>query len=77
MPDTMTHAARIADSIILHAPHYIVGQDAAGHWLAVETHGSSGGIFVTRDAALHYALGETSRRPGAIDFVERLAGFLS
>ena len=48
------------------APAFLVGQDGEGHWLAVETHGLGGGIFVNRDAALHYALGETGRRPGAI-----------
>lgn len=45
---------------------YLVGRDDEGHWLAVETHGLGGGLFVTRDAALHYARGETARRPGAV-----------
>ena len=45
---------------------FLVGQDGAGHWLAVETHGLGGGIFTTRDAALHYALRETGRRPDAV-----------
>ena len=43
-----------------------MGQDGEGHWLAVETLGLGGGLFTTRDAALHYALGETGRRPEAV-----------
>ena len=45
---------------------FLVGQDSEGHWLAVETHGLGGGIFTSKDAALHYALGETGRRPEAV-----------
>ena len=44
--------------------HFLVGQDREGHWLAVETHGLGGGIFASRDAALHYAKSETEKRPG-------------
>jgi hypothetical protein len=35
--------------------NYVVGQNSKGNWVAVETHGLAGGIFVSRDAALHYA----------------------
>ena len=45
---------------------FVVGQDGRGCWLAVETHGLGGGLFVSRDAALHYARDETMRRPGGI-----------
>ena len=45
---------------------FLVGQDGEGHWLAVETHGLGGGIFVTKDAALRYARVETDKRPGAV-----------
>ncbi len=48
------------------APAFLIGHDGHGHWLAVETHGLGGGMFVTQEAALHYARSETSRRPGAI-----------
>ncbi|MDQ0470950.1 hypothetical protein [Labrys wisconsinensis] len=47
-------------------PDFLVGQDSAGHWLALETHGLAGGIFRSRDAALHYAMLETSHRPEAV-----------
>lgn len=51
-------------------PSFVVGRDARGNWLAVETHGLGGGLFVTRDAALHYARDETGRRPGAVTLVD-------
>jgi hypothetical protein len=46
-----------------------VGQNREGLWVAVETTGVAGGIFKSRDAALHYAAFETDRRPGAVRFV--------
>ncbi|TGD98039.1 hypothetical protein [Methylobacterium nonmethylotrophicum] len=45
---------------------FLVGQSPEGHWLAVETHGLGGGIFRTCRDALHYAAGETGRRPDAV-----------
>jgi hypothetical protein len=46
-----------------------VGRNREGLWVAVETSGMAGGIFTSRDAALHYAAFETDRRPGAVCFV--------
>jgi hypothetical protein len=43
-----------------------IGKNRHGLWVVVETNGASGGIFSSRDAALHYATFETDRRPGAI-----------
>ncbi len=68
--DISSNASTLTDTL-----HYVVGPDAAGHWLAVETHGSGGGLFVSLDAALHYARSETGRREGAVDLVERLVAF--
>ena len=48
------------------APDYLIGRDAQGHWLAVETHGRGGGLFASRTAALSYARFETGRRAGAV-----------
>ena len=45
---------------------FVVGQDETGHWVAVETSGRGGGIFVNRQAALNYAAFEAGRRPGAV-----------
>ena len=50
---------------------FLVGQDLEGHWLAVETHGLGGGIFRSRDTALHYARDECHGRPGAVRFVDQ------
>lgn len=53
-------------------PAYLVGRDAEGHWLAVETHGLAGGIFRTEAAAAHFAAFETGHRAGAVARAERL-----
>ena len=47
-------------------PRFIVGQDGRGRWIAVETHGLAGGIFRSCKDAIHYAEGETQRRPEAV-----------
>ncbi|CAN7715296.1 hypothetical protein [Bosea sp. LjRoot237] len=49
MPAAATSAAR---------PHFKIGRDREGHWIAVETHGRGGGYFRSRDDALHYARAE-------------------
>jgi len=36
-------------------PHFAIGRDREGHWIAVETHGRGGGYFRSLDDALHYA----------------------
>ena len=56
-----------------------IGQDSSGHWLVRENHGLVGGIFVSRDAALHFAEDERSVLPGAtIRFAHRpMASLLS
>ncbi len=48
-------------------PHFVVGQDARGYWLAIETHNLGGGIFKSRADALHFVDFETGHRPGAIE----------
>jgi hypothetical protein len=47
-------------------PSFVVGKDRNGSWLAIETHGLGGGIFLDRDAATHYAEFETGHRPGSV-----------
>ena len=53
------------------SPHFVVGRDAEGRWLALEAQGRSGGIFRSRADALHYARGETGRRAGAVTLAAR------
>ncbi len=48
-------------------PHFLVGQDVSGLWLAVETHDLCGGLFKSREDALHFVEAETHRRPGAVE----------
>jgi hypothetical protein len=43
-----------------------VGRDHGGRWVAVETSGASGGIFTSREAALHFAQWESDGQPGAV-----------
>jgi len=45
---------------------FVVGQDETGRWVAGESSGRGGGIFVDRQAALNYAAFEAGRRPGAV-----------
>lgn len=58
--------------VIAHAvtapqqPCFVVGQDPQGRWVAVESHGLGGGIFRSCKDAIHYAVGETDRRPDAV-----------
>lgn len=49
---------------------FLVGRDPEGHWVALETHGSGGGLFLSREAAAEYAEFETGHRPGAVLFTE-------
>lgn len=50
---------------------FIVGQDQEGYWLAIETHGRGGGVFISREAALKYAEFETDHRRGAVTCTAR------
>ena len=60
-----------APAIVAKAPQspttsFVVGQDPQGRWVAVETHGLGGGLFRTRNDALHYAVDLTDHRPDAV-----------
>jgi hypothetical protein len=48
------------------APHILqVGQDRRGRWMVQENHGLIEGVFISRDAALHFARLERHAFPGA------------
>jgi hypothetical protein len=51
--------------------HFRVGQNGRGQWVAVDADGTCGGIFISREAAMHFAAFETDRRPGAISLTSR------
>jgi hypothetical protein len=42
-----------------------VGQDGRGRWMVQENHGLIEGLFVSREAALHFARLERHAFPGA------------
>ena len=39
---------------------FVLGRDHGGHWIVQETHGLCGGLFASKDAAIHYARSEDS-----------------
>ena len=41
------------------APHFLLGLDAAGHWVIRETSGRRAGLFRSREAAIKYARHES------------------
>ena len=45
---------------------FVVGQDEDGHWVAVESQGRGGGIFINREAAVKYAAFETGQHSDAV-----------
>ena len=47
--------------------HFIIGQDTTGQWLALETHRLGGGVFKSRQSAIHFVELETGRRAGAYE----------
>ncbi|SOR26695.1 protein of unknown function [Methylorubrum extorquens] len=66
MSPTLQVAAIHADASATDADQFIVGQDPAGHWVAIEIHGRAGGLFRSRKDALDYAEDETDHRPDAV-----------
>lgn len=48
----------------------LIGRDRRGHWVAMDKDRTCGGLFVSRDAALSYALAENGNRADAINIVE-------
>jgi hypothetical protein len=45
---------------------FLIGKNSRGHWVAQRKHGQSGGLFVSRAAALKFALFENGNRPEAV-----------
>src|SRR5579863_5763126 len=50
-------------------PVFMIGQDRRGHWVARESSGARGGLFVSRGEALKFAKREGDVHPHAIVFV--------
>lgn len=66
MSPTVQVAAIHVQAPASDAARFIVGQNPEGHWVAIEIHGRSGGLFRSREAAVDYAEGQTDRRPDAV-----------
>lgn len=47
----------------------LIGRNGRGQWIARECHGLYGGLFVSRENAVRYALFENGHRPEAIIMV--------
>jgi hypothetical protein len=47
-------------------PLFLIGKNSRGHWVAQKQHGQCGGLFVSRAAALKFALFENGNRPEAV-----------
>ena len=66
----MSIPSEIVDAQTAHCQveglQFVVGQDELGRWIAVESHGRGGGIFVNRRAALNYAAFEAGQRSDAV-----------
>jgi hypothetical protein len=53
----------------LRPPLFMIGQDERGHWVVQELKGNSGGMFVSREAAMRYVRSENGHRPQAVVMV--------
>lgn len=63
---TQAKQAEPPSTSLLRRPLFMIGQDERGNWVVQDEYGSSGGLFVNRDAALRYVRAENGRRPQAI-----------
>ncbi len=45
---------------------FMVGRDANGRWVVRDRNGLVGGLFADRASAVHFALEESDRVPGAV-----------
>lgn len=50
---------------------FVVGQDREGHWVAMESHGKCGGLFVNREAAVKYAAIESRGKSNALRYSQK------
>ena len=45
---------------------FLVGRDASGRWVVRDRKGLIGGLFTDRAAAVHFAIEQSDRVPGAV-----------
>lgn len=52
---------------------FLVGRDQAGGWSVRDEKGLVGGLFVSRDAAIHFAASESNHVEGAVVLLSEAA----
>jgi hypothetical protein len=62
----MTEARKIEPPSLFRPPVFMIGQDHHGNWVVRDQKGTSGGLFVSRQAALRYVRSESGYRPRAL-----------
>ena len=62
----MSHQVSLA-FVKVGRPHFVVGVDAEGHWIARDRAGLVGGIFINREAAIDFAEFEADHDPNAVE----------
>jgi hypothetical protein len=65
----MRHAEPPSTELCSKTPVFLIGRDSEGHWVARDTLGLRGGLFVDRSEALKFALFENGNRPQAVVMV--------
>lgn len=45
---------------------FLVGRNSRGHWVAQERNGLYGGLFISRAAAVSYAMFESGHNPASV-----------
>jgi hypothetical protein len=65
----MRHAEPPSTDLCWKTPVFLVGRDSEGHWVARDTLGLRGGLFVDRGEALKFARFENGNRPQAVVMV--------
>jgi hypothetical protein len=48
---------------------FVIAEDASSNWIVMEAHGLCGGVFTSRDAALHFADLECRDREATFEVV--------
>lgn len=51
------------------ALRFVITRDATDNWILMETHGLYGGVFISRDAAIHFADLECRDREATFEVV--------
>ena len=66
MGSPLSPATRVEPRHSSSSLQFIIGQDPEGHWIVTEVCKRCGGIFVSRDAAVKYAVSEWGFDPQMI-----------